>query len=95
MEFTICADKVPAGRRHGDLILQTPYEKKVIHITAHNRIGEKERKIQRARKKAIAMAIRMFLSYQERHSESSSKRTAKFSKKSVAHMSRRCADILP
>ena len=66
LEFTICADKVPAGRRHGDLILQTPYEKKVIHITAHNRIGEKERKIQRARKKAIAMAIRMFLSYQEK-----------------------------
>lgn len=28
LEFTICADKVPAGRRHGDLILQTPYEKK-------------------------------------------------------------------
>lgn len=53
LEFTICADKVPAGRRHGDLILQTPYEKKVIHIIAHNRIGEKERKIQRARKKRL------------------------------------------
>lgn len=66
LEFTICADKVPAGRRHGDLILQTPYEKKTIHITAHNRVGEKERKIERARKKAIAMALRMFLSYQEK-----------------------------
>ena len=56
------------GTRDAHLILQSTVSRKKAdkYITAHNRIGEKERKIQRARKKAIAMAIRMFLSYQEK-----------------------------
>lgn len=66
LEFVIRADKVPAGRRHGEIILQTPYEEKVIRICAHNQRGEGERKVRRARKKAIAMMYRMFLAYQEK-----------------------------
>lgn len=66
LDFTIRADKVLVGRRHGEIILQTPYEKKVIRISAHNQKGEGERKIRRARKKAIAMMYRMFLAYQEK-----------------------------
>ena len=79
LEFTICADKVPAGRRHGDLILQTPYEKKVIHITAHNRIGEKERKIQRARKKRLPWQFVCF--YHIRRSGLRERHSGKFLKK--------------
>lgn len=66
LEFTILADRVPAGRRFGELILQSSYEKKVIRISAHNQRGEQERKIRRARKKAIAMMYRMYLAYQEK-----------------------------
>lgn len=66
LEFTILAERVPAGRRFGELVLQSPYEKKVIRISAHNVRGEGERKIQRAKKKAIAMMYRMFLAYQEK-----------------------------
>lgn len=66
LEFTILADRVPVGRRFGELILQSSYEKKVIRISAHNQRGEKERKIRRARKKAIAMMYRMYLAYQEK-----------------------------
>ena len=44
LDFTIRADKVLVGRRHGEIILQTPYEKKVIRISAHNQQGEGERK---------------------------------------------------
>ena len=66
LDFTICADKVPAGRRHGEIILETVYEKKVIRVSAHNPKGEAERKIKRAKKKAISMMVRMFLSYQEK-----------------------------
>ena len=40
LEFTIVADKVPQGRRFGQLILQTPYEKKIVQIEAHNQWGE-------------------------------------------------------
>lgn len=66
LEFAILADRVPVGRRFGELILQSPYERKVIRISAHNQRGEKERKIRRARKKAIAMMYRMYLAYQEK-----------------------------
>ncbi len=66
LEFTIRADKVKTGRCHGELVLQSPYEKKVIQISAHNQRGETERKIKRAKKRAIAMMYRMFLAYQEK-----------------------------
>ena len=66
LEFTIAADKVPNGRRFGKLILQTPYERKVVTIDAHNQTGEKERKIRRARKAVIATMLRMYLAYQEK-----------------------------
>lgn len=64
LEFSILADKVPQGRRFGELILQTPYEKKVIRIDAHNQSGEQERKVERAKKAAWAQMIRMYLAYQ-------------------------------
>ncbi len=66
LEFTIRSDKVKTGRCRGELVLQSPYEKKVIQISAHNQRGETERKIKRAKKKAIAMMYRMFLAYQEK-----------------------------
>lgn len=65
LEFTILANQVPTGRRFGEIVLQSPYERKVIRISARNVHGENERKIQRAKKKAIAMMYRMFLAYQE------------------------------
>lgn len=66
LEFTILADKVPVGCRSGEIVFQSPYETKIIPVRAHNRCGEQERKIQRAKKKAIAMMVRMFLAYQEK-----------------------------
>lgn len=66
LEFTILADKVPAGCRCGEIVLQSPYETKIIHIRAHNQRGQQERKIQRAKKKAVATMCRMFLAYQEK-----------------------------
>ncbi len=66
LEFTIVADKVPQGRRFGQLILQTPYEKKIVQIEAHNQWGEQERKINRAKKAAIATMIQMYLAFQEK-----------------------------
>lgn len=66
LEFTILADKVPTGRRFGEIVLQSPYEKKVVRICAHNQRGENERRVHRAKKKAIAMMYRMFLAFQEK-----------------------------
>lgn len=66
LEFTILADKVPVGCRTGEIVLQSHYETKTIPVRAHNRHGEQGRKIQRAKRKAIAMMIRMFLAYQEK-----------------------------
>lgn len=66
LEFTILSDRVPVGRRYGEIVLQSPYERKAIRISAHNVHGEGERKIKRAKKKAIAMMNRMFLAYQEK-----------------------------
>lgn len=66
LEFTILSERVPHGRRFGELILQTPYEKKVIYIDAHNQRGEKERKVERAKKAVMATMVRMYLAYQEK-----------------------------
>lgn len=65
LEFTILADKVPHGRRFGQLVLQTPYEKKIVQIEAHNQSGEQERKVSRAKKAVMATMVRMYLAYQE------------------------------
>lgn len=66
LEFTIVADKVPYGRKYGELILQSPYERKVIRIWAHNEKGEKERKVRRAKKAVLAMFYRQYLAFQEK-----------------------------
>lgn len=66
LEFTIVADRVTQGKRFGELILQTPYEKKVIQIEAHNQSGEKERKVERAKKAVMATMIRTYLAYEEK-----------------------------
>ena len=65
LEFTIVSERVSQGRRYGELILQSPYEKKVIRIEAHNQMGEKTRKVERAKKAVMATMIRMYLAYQE------------------------------
>lgn len=61
----ILADKVPPGRRHGNLIIESPYEKKEIRICAHNDRESRERKVLRARKAAVALIIRSYLDHQE------------------------------
>lgn len=65
LEFTIRADKVKCGRRFGSLILETPYETREVQICAHNRNGERERKVGRAKKAAFATLFRNYLGYTE------------------------------
>lgn len=66
LEYTIVADKIPCGRKSGNLIFQTPYEKKTIQIHVHNPKGEQERKIERAKKAVIATMVRMYLAHEEK-----------------------------
>lgn len=66
LEFTIIAGKVPPGKRYGELVLQSPYERQVVRIWAHNRQGEQERKVRRAKKAVLAMFFRQYLAFQEK-----------------------------
>lgn len=65
VRFQIQADKVPAGRKYGSLILESLYETKEIKISVHNGRDSKERKVARARKAATALLVRTYLAYQE------------------------------
>lgn len=65
INFRILADRVPAGRRYGSLILESLYEKKEIRICVHNAGAQKERKVLHARKAAIALFVRTYLAWRE------------------------------
>lgn len=66
LEFTILAERIPCGKRQGELILQSPYEKKIVKIVVHNRKGEQDRKVKRAKKAVLAQFIRRYLAYKEK-----------------------------
>ncbi len=63
--FRILADRVPAGRRFGSLIVESLYETQEIRISAHNDRDARSRKVARARKAATALLVRTYLAWQE------------------------------
>lgn len=65
LEYTIQADKVKNGIRHGKLIFESPYEKREIRIGAGKRTGRKERKTKRERMAVTASVLRMYLAWRE------------------------------
>ncbi|MCI5936596.1 MAG: DUF5717 family protein [Eubacterium sp.] len=61
----ILADKVPAGKRKGKLVLESPYERREIQITAFNAVGHQKRRERLQEKKVYAALCREVLAYVE------------------------------
>lgn len=66
LEFTILSERIPCGKRQGELILQSPYEKKIVKIVVHNRKGEQGRKVKRAKKAVLVQFFRRYLAFKEK-----------------------------
>lgn len=65
LNFRILADRVTSARKYGSLVLESPYEKKEVRISAHRQGDAMGRKVNRAKKAAVAKLVRTYLAYRE------------------------------